>query len=66
MPLSFFRILKFANLVPTQVVLQLINQLVRYLMGIVEDMLVKIGKFSFLVYFIILDMKKDISMPISW
>ena len=62
MPLSFFRKLKLANLVPTQVILQLVDHSVRYPMGIVEDLLVKVGKFYFLVDFIILDIEKDISM----
>ena len=64
MLLSFFRKLKFANLVPTQVVLQFANHLVRYPIGIVEDLLVKVGKFYLPADFIVLDMKENISIPI--
>ena len=64
MPLSFFRKLKFANLVPTQVILQLADRSVRYPTGIVEDLLVKVGKFYLSADFIVLDMKEDISIPI--
>nr|XP_027082489.1 uncharacterized protein LOC113704815 [Coffea arabica] len=56
--------LKFANLVPTQVILQLADRSVRYPTGIVEDLLVKVGKFYLSADFIVLDMKEDISIPI--
>ena len=55
MPLSFFRKLKFANLVPTQMILQLANRTVLYPMDIVEDLLVKFSKFYFPADFIVLD-----------
>ena len=63
MPLSFFKKLKFPNLRSTQVILQLTNRS-SYPMGIVENLLVKVGKFYFPTDFIILDMKEDISIPI--
>jgi len=49
---------------PTTVVLQLVDRLVCCPVGIVEDMLFKVGKFYFSIDFLILDMKEDISMPI--
>ncbi|XP_027090326.1 uncharacterized protein [Coffea arabica] len=64
MPLSFFRKLKFTNLVPTQVILQLADHSVCYPMGIVEDLLVKVGKFYFPTDFIVFDMEEDISIAI--
>ena len=64
MPISFFKKLKFANLVPTQVILQLANRSVHYPMGFVEDMLVKVDKFYFLTCFNALDMDEDILLPI--
>ena len=64
MPLSFFRKLKFANLVPTQVILQLADHSVHYPMGIVEELLVKVDQFYFPIDFIVLDMEEDISIPI--
>ena len=64
MPLSFFRKLKFTNIVPTQVILQLADHSVCYPMGIVEDLLVKVGKFYFPTDFIVFYMEEDISIPI--
>ncbi|XP_071905824.1 uncharacterized protein [Coffea arabica] len=64
MPLSFFRKLKFANLGPTQVIVQLVDHLVCYPVGIVEDLLVKVSKFYFPTDFLVLDMEEDISMSI--
>ena len=63
MPLSFFKKLKFPNLRSTQVILQLTNRS-SYPMGIVENLLVKVGKFYFSTDFIVLDMEEDISIPI--
>ena len=59
-PLSFFKKLKFANLGSTQVILQLADRLVHYPIGIVEDLLIKVGKFYFLADFLILDMEEEI------
>nr|XP_027096105.1 uncharacterized protein LOC113716003 [Coffea arabica] len=56
--------LKFANLVPTQVILQLADHSVHYPMGIVEDLLVKVGQLYFPIDFIVLDIEEDISIPI--
>ncbi|XP_027082404.1 uncharacterized protein [Coffea arabica] len=64
MPLSFFKKLKFANVGPTQVVLQLVDRSVCYPIGIVEDQLVKVNKFYFLTDFLVLDMEQDIAIPI--
>ncbi|XP_071920585.1 uncharacterized protein [Coffea arabica] len=61
---KFLKKLKFANLILTQVILQLVDCSVRYPMGIVEDLLVNVDKFYFPVDFIILDMEKDISILI--
>ncbi|GJS21977.1 putative reverse transcriptase domain-containing protein [Tanacetum coccineum] len=43
---------------------ELENRTVKYLKGIAENVLVGIGKFTFLVDFIILDMPKDIKVPL--
>ncbi|XP_027156233.1 uncharacterized protein LOC113757260 [Coffea eugenioides] len=62
--LSFFRKLKFANLGPIQVILQLADRSVCYPIGIVDDLLVKVGKFYFPTDLLVLDMEEDICMPI--
>ncbi|GJR69340.1 putative reverse transcriptase domain-containing protein [Tanacetum coccineum] len=47
-----------------QVGLELADKTVKYPKGIAENVLVEIGKFTFLVDFIILDMPKDIKVPL--
>ncbi|XP_062080749.1 uncharacterized protein LOC133785538 [Humulus lupulus] len=59
MPLSIFRKLKLGEARPTTVSLQMANRLVKHLRGIIEDVLVKVEKFIFPAYFIILDMEED-------
>ena len=44
---------------PFNVILELVDRSITYLRGILEDVLVKVGKFIFLVDFIVLDIKKD-------
>ncbi|GKV11522.1 hypothetical protein SLEP1_g22775 [Rubroshorea leprosula] len=49
---------------PTTVSLQLANRSIKYLRGVVEDVLVKVDQFIFPVDFIVLDMKEDFEMPL--
>ncbi|XP_076921175.1 uncharacterized protein LOC143582519 [Bidens hawaiensis] len=49
---------------PTRMSIQLADRSVKYLRGIVENMLVRIGKFIFPVDFVILDMNEDDSVPL--
>ena len=44
--------------------LQLANRSITYPRGIVEDVLVKVVKFIFLVDFIVLDMEEDHEIPL--
>ena len=48
---------------PTNVSPQLADRSITYLREIVEDVLVKVDKFIFLVNFIVLDMKEDHDVP---
>ena len=48
---------------PTIVILQLVNRSHTYLEGKIEDVLVKVDKFIFLVDFIVLDFKADKEVP---
>ncbi|OMO73048.1 Integrase, catalytic core [Corchorus capsularis] len=64
MPLSLFRKLGLSELKPTTVSLQLADRSVRYPVGIVEDLLVKTGKFIFPVDFLIMDVEYDMEVPI--
>ena len=59
MPFSIFRKLGLGEPKPTTITLQLADRSIKYPRGIVEDVLVKVNKFIFPVYFIILDMEED-------
>ncbi|GJU58806.1 hypothetical protein Tco_1236572, partial [Tanacetum coccineum] len=64
MPLSTYLNLGLGELAHTKLTVELTDIPVKYLEGIVENMLVGIGKFVFLVDFIVLDMPEDIKVPL--
>ena len=64
MPLSVYKKLGLRVVKPIIISLLLANQLIKHLQGILEDVLVKVGKFIFPVDFIILDMEEDYEFPI--
>ncbi|XP_017985242.1 PREDICTED: uncharacterized protein LOC18601470 [Theobroma cacao] len=64
MPLSIYNKLGLEKIKPTSVTLQLADRFVTYPYGIVEDVLLKVGKFFFPIDFIILDMEEDREIPI--
>ena len=64
MPLYVFRKPRLEEIQPTTISLQLADRLVKYSLGILENMLVRVNKFIILVDFIILDMDEDIEVPI--
>ncbi|GJW77991.1 putative reverse transcriptase domain-containing protein [Tanacetum coccineum] len=64
MPLSTYLNLGLGELVHTRLTVELTDRTVKYPKGIAENVLVGIGKFTFPVYFIILDMPKDIRVPL--
>ncbi|XP_062114225.1 uncharacterized protein LOC133825276 [Humulus lupulus] len=59
MPLSIFRKLNLGEVTPTTISLQLADRSLTYPRGIIEDVLVKIDRFIFLVDFVVLDMEED-------
>ncbi|KAI3472480.1 hypothetical protein Pfo_031183 [Paulownia fortunei] len=59
MSLSVYRKLGLGEAKPTTVSLQLADKSVKYPRGIIEDVLVKVDKFIFPAYFIVLDMEED-------
>ncbi|XP_022855162.1 uncharacterized protein LOC111376430 [Olea europaea var. sylvestris] len=67
MPLSIFMKLGLGEAKVTTVTLQLADRLLTHPRGIIEDVLVQVEKFIFLVNFLILDMEedKDISLTLS-
>ncbi|XP_062109879.1 uncharacterized protein LOC133821751 [Humulus lupulus] len=64
MPLSIFRRLKLGEARPTTVSLQMADRSIKHPRGVIEDVLVKVGKFIFPADFIILDMEEDANIPI--
>ncbi|GJS41701.1 homeodomain-like protein [Tanacetum coccineum] len=64
MPLLTYLNLGLGELAHTSLTVELADRTVKYLKGIAENVLVRIGKFTFLVDFIILDMPEDIKVPL--
>ncbi|GKD15934.1 hypothetical protein Tco_1205092, partial [Tanacetum coccineum] len=64
MPLSTYLNLGLGELAHTRLIVELADRTVKYLKGIAENVLVGIGKFTFAVDFVILDMPEDIKVPL--
>ncbi|GJV51937.1 putative reverse transcriptase domain-containing protein [Tanacetum coccineum] len=63
-PLSTYLNLGLGELAHTKLTVELADKIVKYPKGIVHNVLVEIGKFTFLVNFIILDMPEYIKVPL--
>ncbi|XP_073133449.1 uncharacterized protein [Henckelia pumila] len=64
MPYSVFRKLSLGEPKSTKMSLQLEDRSIKYPRGIIEDVLVKVNKFIFLVDFLVLDIDEDLYMPL--
>ncbi|GJR77640.1 hypothetical protein Tco_0090005 [Tanacetum coccineum] len=64
MPLSTYLNLGLGELAHIWLIVELADRTVKYPKGIAKNVLVGIGKFTFLVDFIILDMPEDIKVPL--
>ncbi|GJW71454.1 mitochondrial proton/calcium exchanger protein-like protein isoform X1 [Tanacetum coccineum] len=64
MPLLTYLNLGLGKLAHTRLIVELADRTVKYPKGIVENVLVEIGKFTFPIDFIILDMPEDIKVPL--
>ncbi|GJW46687.1 hypothetical protein Tco_0078333 [Tanacetum coccineum] len=64
MPLSTYLNLGLGELSHTKLIVELADRTVKYPKGIAKNVLVGIGKFTFPVDFIILDMPEDIKVPL--
>ncbi|XP_057996500.1 uncharacterized protein LOC131175843 [Hevea brasiliensis] len=62
-PLSICWKLDVGELKPTTISLQLANQSVKYPVGILENIPIKVGKFFIPVDFVILEMEEDVQIP---
>ncbi|XP_071923102.1 uncharacterized protein [Coffea arabica] len=63
-PLTVARQLGLHELKRTNITLQLADRSIRYPVGVLENVLIKVQKFIIPVDFVVLDMEEDISMPI--
>ncbi|KAJ9168525.1 hypothetical protein P3X46_020035 [Hevea brasiliensis] len=64
MPLSICKKLEIGELKPTTISLQLADRSVKYPVGILENIPIKVGKFFIPVDFVVLEMKEDVQIPI--
>ena len=64
MPYSVAKKLSLGEITPTTVTLQMADRTLAKPEGIIEDVLVKVGKFLFPADFIILDMEEDSQVPL--
>nr|GEW68005.1 hypothetical protein [Tanacetum cinerariifolium] len=64
MPLLTYLNLGLGELAHTKLTVELVDRTVKYLKGIAEKVLVRIGKFGFSVDYIIIDMPEDIKVPL--
>ena len=64
MPLSVVQRLNLRELTPTAITLQMADRSMAQLEGILEDVLVKVGKFIFPVDFVIMQMEEDTQVPL--
>ena len=64
MPFSVAKKLNLGEITPTTISLQMENKSLTFIKGIIEDVLDKVDKFIFPVYFVVLDMEEDREAPI--
>ena len=64
MPLSVAKQLSLGELIPTTITLQMADRSMVKPEGVLEDVLVIVGKFVFLVDFIVLNMEEDSQVPL--
>ena len=64
MPLSVAKRLSLGELTPTAMTLQMANRTLAQPEGIVEDVLIKVVKFVFLVDFVVINIEEDKQVPL--
>ena len=64
MPLSIYRRLGLGEVKAASLTLQMADRSLKHPRGVVEDVLIKVGKFIFPVDFVVLDMEEDYNVPI--
>ena len=63
-PLSFAKRLSMGELIPTAMTLQMEKITLAHPEGILEDVLIKVGKFIFPVDFVVIDIEEDKQVPV--
>ena len=64
MPLSVAQRLSLGELTPTAITLQMADKTLSHPEGILEDVLIKVGKFVFLVDFVVINMEEEKQVPL--
>ncbi|GJR54500.1 reverse transcriptase domain-containing protein [Tanacetum coccineum] len=64
MPYSLYAKISFETLKPSKLSVRLADRSFQYPIGIAKNMLVEVGKFTFLVEFVILEMEEDSKVPL--
>ena len=64
MPLSVVQRLSLGELTPTAITLQMAERSMAQPEGVLEDVLIKVGKFIFPVDFVIMKMEEDTQVPL--
>ncbi|GKD16422.1 reverse transcriptase domain-containing protein, partial [Tanacetum coccineum] len=64
MPYSLYAKLSLETLKPTKMSIRLADRSIQYPIGIAENMLVEVGKFTFSTNFVILEMEEDSKVPL--
>ncbi|GJW87884.1 reverse transcriptase domain-containing protein [Tanacetum coccineum] len=64
MPYSLYAKLSLETLKPTKMSVRLADRSFQYPVGIAENMLIEVGKFTFLADFVILEMEEDSKVPL--
>ena len=64
MPLSIVKRLSLGELTPTTMNLHMADMIMTQLEGVLEDVLIKVGNFIFLVDFVVMDMEEDTQVPL--
>ena len=64
MPLSVVQRLSLGELTPTAITLKMADRSMAQLEGVLEDVLVEVGKFVFPIDFVIMKMEEDTQVPL--
>ncbi|XP_057986658.1 uncharacterized protein LOC110660337 [Hevea brasiliensis] len=64
MPLSIYEKMKIREMKPTTISLQLVDRFIKFPIGVIENVPLKVGKSLILVDFVVLEMKEDVHIPI--